>query len=161
MTIRVTSSVSKLISVAHRERSGKKRLHGHTYRIEVFFPAGPDALDLMERLEREAKKLCHSVLPSSLAWAEDLAVHLLGVIPTSTKVEISRAEGFKAVAEHHEPPLPDTHDRERKWWTTREIRELKVMIRNKVPRQTMCRLLGRSLGSIKGQIERSKAAGEI
>lgn len=59
------------VSAAHRDPTGK--LHGHTWRVRAFWPAGQDAVALQARLRAVLAEFDHAELPEGLIWAEDFA----------------------------------------------------------------------------------------
>lgn len=92
--MKVMTGVSGVISAAHYSRDGN--LHGHTWEIKAWWPAGECAVDLKQRLADYLRIFDHTVLGDTVAWGEALGqslVHGLGCC----RVEVSRPlEGFFA-----------------------------------------------------------------
>ena len=96
------TGVSLPLSAAHRDLD-TGQMHGHTWLVTAWWPREPgqrprDVRHLRAMLQDELAALDHTVLPDHVAWAEDLAEYLLGVLGCST-VEVSRPlEGLYAKA---------------------------------------------------------------
>lgn len=60
-----------ILCAAHRGADG--RMHGHTWEIVAWWPAGGDALVLQDRLKRWVAQIDHDILPRDLSLAEQIA----------------------------------------------------------------------------------------
>jgi 6-pyruvoyl-tetrahydropterin synthase len=81
--------VGAFLCAAHEDTQG--RMHGHTYDVVAWFPAGEDALVLQERLKREIEPFDHATLCHELAKGESLAAAIFERLsPDVIRVDISR-----------------------------------------------------------------------
>lgn len=69
--MRSWTGVSGVVSAAHRSRDGV--MHGHTWEIVAWWPAGEDALVLRDRLDRYLAFFDHTVMGDEVAWGEAFA----------------------------------------------------------------------------------------
>lgn len=83
-----STGVGGIFSASHDTPEGV--LHGHSYEVWAWFPAGEDARDLQARLIEVLAELDHSHLPDELAWGEALAEHIAGRLPGAIEVEVRR-----------------------------------------------------------------------
>lgn len=65
------TGVGAILAAAHRGADG--RMHGHTWEIIAWWPAGDDALALQDRLAEWVAQIDHDVLPPDLSLAEQIA----------------------------------------------------------------------------------------
>jgi len=72
----VQTGVGFLLRSAHSAR-GTGAIHGHTYEVVCWFPAGDDAEELQAKCERSCADLDHAILPEELAWAEALVAEIM------------------------------------------------------------------------------------
>lgn len=80
---------------AHKDKRG--RLHGHSYVVWAWFPAGRDLLDLKTHLDAAVRVFDHKELPDGLSLMEDMIGSLRINMPTATKIVIERpVEGLAA-----------------------------------------------------------------
>lgn len=101
MKVRKKSGVRGVVSVSHRER-GTGQIHGHSYTVIAWFPFTSDVVLHQRRLNEELRRYDHTMLPDSIAWAEDLAEQILATLAEygCYAVDVNReAEGFYAGAE--------------------------------------------------------------
>lgn len=82
------TGVGGIVSAAHRARDG--RLHGHTWEILAWFPAGRNAVDLKAALDSVLAAWDHGELPDALAWGEDLASAIGGALAGCVQVDVAR-----------------------------------------------------------------------
>lgn len=82
------TGVGAVLSAAHYGPSGA--LHGHTWEVVAWFPAGTDALALQRRLEERLASFDHGVLPAELSWAEPFAAYLGAALDGCIGVDVSR-----------------------------------------------------------------------
>jgi 6-pyruvoyl-tetrahydropterin synthase len=82
------TGVSSHFCAAHRDRFGI--LHGHTWEVLAWFPAGEDALALKKRLEAVLADYDHTELPEDLSTAEAIADEISGDLPSVVEIEIRR-----------------------------------------------------------------------
>lgn len=92
------TGVSGVISAAHYSRDGN--LHGHTWQVVVWFHANGNTISDAESHKRSVAgylvRFDHKVLPSELAWGEDLAEQI-GLDCKAAAVDVSRPlEGIYA-----------------------------------------------------------------
>lgn len=92
------TGVSGVISAAHYSRDGI--LHGHTWKVVVWWHANGDAIASADRRKRMLaeyiSRFDHSVLPDELSWGESLAERI-GLDMLAAAVDISRPlEGIYA-----------------------------------------------------------------
>lgn len=88
------TGVTAVISAAHYSKSGV--LHGHSYRVTAWFSAG-DADALRASLVAALAPFEHGVLPDALAWGENLAEHIGGLLPGCSGVDVARPlEGIES-----------------------------------------------------------------
>lgn len=83
-----TTGVGGIFSASHNSPEGE--LHGHSYEVWAWFPAGPDARDLKARLDAVLADLDHQHLPDELAWGEMVAEHIGGRLDGCIEVEVRR-----------------------------------------------------------------------
>lgn len=83
-----TTGVGGTFSASHNSPEGV--LHGHSYEVWAWFPAGSDARELKARLETVLAGLDHVLLPDELAWGEALAEHIAARLPGALEVEVRR-----------------------------------------------------------------------
>ena len=90
-------AVTANIECAHTDDIG--RVHGHSYVLEVWFPAGPDLVTLDARVRDIAATVDHTMLEDSIGGArmEDVAHWFLAKIPSASRVVARRPTlGFAA-----------------------------------------------------------------
>lgn len=90
-------AVTVNIECAHRDNLG--RVHGHSFVIEIWFPAGPDLVALNDRVRHVARTVDHTMLEESMGGArmEDVAEWFLAKISTASRVIVRRPTlGFAA-----------------------------------------------------------------
>lgn len=84
----IETGVSGYICAAHRDARG--RLHGHTYEVRAWFPAGRDAIDLQTHLAAALRVFDHKQLYEGLETGEALCSALAANLHEVTEIEISR-----------------------------------------------------------------------
>jgi 6-pyruvoyl-tetrahydropterin synthase len=92
-------SVTINVECSHRDIDG--RIHGHSYVVEVWVPAGPDLPSLAAAVREIAAPVDHSMLEDSIGspLMEDMALWFLNQIPHAAKVVVRRPTlGFAAEA---------------------------------------------------------------
>lgn len=92
-------AVTTNVECSHRDTDG--RIHGHSYVVEVWTPAGPDLPALAATLRAIAACVDHSMLEDSIGspLMEDMALWFLDRVPNATKVIVRRPTlGFAAEA---------------------------------------------------------------
>ena len=82
------TGVGGVFSASHHSPEGA--LHGHSYEIWAWFPAGVDARVLQEQLLAVLEPLDHACLPDELGWGEALAEHVGGQLLNCLEVEVRR-----------------------------------------------------------------------
>ena len=82
------TGVGGVLSCAHTTPSGG--VHGHSYKVKVWFRHGYDAEELRRHLQVVLDQLDHRRLPDSIRWGEELAEHIGLALPGCIKVKISR-----------------------------------------------------------------------
>lgn len=82
------TGVGGVICAAHTDPQG--RLHGHTYEVRAWFPAGADALELQARLNRALEPFDHAELQHELCRGEALCEAIAEQLPGAIEIEISR-----------------------------------------------------------------------
>ena len=93
MTGTLQTGVSTHICCAHTGADG--RLHGHTWVITAWFPAGQCALDLKSRLVEACAPFDHAELLYELSTGEGIAAALAKALPDAIEIEADRkAEGI-------------------------------------------------------------------
>jgi 6-pyruvoyl-tetrahydropterin synthase len=95
----VEVAVTANVECGHVDAMG--RVHGHSYVVEVWSPAGPDLVTLHAFVHGVASSVDHSMLEDSVGSPkmEDLATHFLLKVPTATRVVVRRPTlGFAAEA---------------------------------------------------------------
>ena len=83
-----STGVGGIFSASHHTPEGV--LHGHSYEVWAWFPAGRDARELQEQLGAVLDELDHQHLDDELAWGEALAEHIAARLPGCTEVEVRR-----------------------------------------------------------------------
>ena len=83
-------AVTANVECGHRDEIG--RVHGHSYVVEVWFPAGPDFVVLNAFVRDVAAGVDHSMLEDTVGSSrmEDLADWFLRQISTATRVIVRR-----------------------------------------------------------------------
>lgn len=92
-------AITTNVECAHRDEVG--RVHGHSYTVEVWFPAGPCLITLSQFVTGVASAVDHSMLEDSIGSPrmENIAGWFLDKVPTSTRVIVRRPTlGFAAEA---------------------------------------------------------------
>ena len=92
-------AVTTNVECSHRDAHG--RIHGHSYVVEVWTPAGPDMPALATLLREIAGPVDHSMLEDSIGSTlmEDMAIWFLERVPNATRVIVRRPTlGFAAEA---------------------------------------------------------------
>jgi len=92
-------AVTTNVECAHRDDIG--RVHGHSYTVEVWFPAGACMVTLRRFVSDVAQVVDHSMLEESIGSSrmEDLASWLLCKVPNASRVIVRRPTlGFAAQA---------------------------------------------------------------
>jgi 6-pyruvoyl-tetrahydropterin synthase len=92
-------SVTTNVECSHRDTDG--RIHGHSYMVEVWVPAGPDLPSLAAAVREIAAPVDHSMLEDSIGspLMEDMALWFLNQLPSATRVVVRRPTlGFAAEA---------------------------------------------------------------
>lgn len=90
-------AVTANIECAHTDDIG--RVHGHSYVLEIWFPAGPDLVALNALVRDVATTVDHTMLEDSIGGArmEDVARWFLTKVPTASRVIVRRPTlGFAA-----------------------------------------------------------------
>ncbi len=82
----VQTGVGAIFCAAHNDGYG--RVHGHTYEVTAWFPAGDDAIELKRRLEDALRDFDHALLTEP--WAERIAESLRVKLPDCLEIEIGR-----------------------------------------------------------------------
>lgn len=94
----IKTGVSGHFSATHRGPNGK--IHGHTWTVKAWFPAGPDALVLRQQLLDVLACFDHEQLPDALSRAEAMAETIGSSLPHCLSVEMAReADGLFAIWE--------------------------------------------------------------
>lgn len=95
--MKVLTGVTGIVSAAHHSKDGK--LHGHTWEIKAWWPAGECAVELKKRLGAYLVDFDHQLLGDCAAWGEAMGkCILLGL--DCCRVEVSRPlEGIFAIIE--------------------------------------------------------------
>ncbi|MGV7119606.1 hypothetical protein [Sphingopyxis sp. 550A] len=108
MTGSITTGVSTHICCAHTGSDG--RLHGHTWIITAWFPAGQCALDLKSRLAEACAPFDHAEPLYDLSTGEGIVAALVEALPAAVLIEAARPpEGIYA---RWTAPARQTTDRE-------------------------------------------------
>jgi 6-pyruvoyl-tetrahydropterin synthase len=97
------TGVGGIICAAHRDASG--RLHGHTYEVTAWFPAGADALALQASLTRVVGLFDHDELLHELASGEGLCAAIAEQLPDAVQIDVSR-HAERLFARWHRPDAP-------------------------------------------------------
>ena len=87
------------LECSHRDADG--RIHGHSYTVEVWVPAGPDLPTFAVRLRGIAAEVDHTMLEDSIGspLMETIATWFLDRVPGATRVIVRRPTlGFAAEA---------------------------------------------------------------
>lgn len=84
----IESGVSTHICCAHTGADG--RLHGHTWIITAWFPAGPCALELRQRLETVCAMFDHNELVHELTTGEGLIEAIQEALPDAIEITAER-----------------------------------------------------------------------
>ena len=77
-----------VVSAAHRNPEGQ--LHGHSWHVTAWFPAGDDALVLQDRLRRACEPFDHADLCHDLARSEALAEAIADALPDAVQIDADR-----------------------------------------------------------------------
>lgn len=95
--MRSFTGVTGIVSAAHRSKDGQ--LHGHTWEIKAWWPAGECAVELKRQLAEYLENFDHQLLGDEVAWGEALGkCMILGL--GCCRVEVSRPlEGIYAMVE--------------------------------------------------------------
>lgn len=89
------TGVGSHFSATHRGPNGT--LHGHTWTVKAWFPAGPDALMLRDELQFALDQLDHRELPEELSQGEAMAEAIGRSLIGCVGVDIAReADGIYA-----------------------------------------------------------------
>lgn len=92
----ILTGVSAHFCAAHRDPS-QTIMHGHTWTVRAWWPAGDDARLLQSRLRAALMRFDHKEIPDELASGEAIASVLAGDLPGAVEIEVSReAEGIFA-----------------------------------------------------------------
>lgn len=86
--MKMLTGVGGIICAAHRD--AQDRLHGHTYEVRAWFPAGDDALELQLRLKSVLALFCHQELLYELASGEGLCAAIAEQLPDAVGIEVDR-----------------------------------------------------------------------
>lgn len=92
-------AVTTNLECSHRDSDG--RIHGHSYVVEVWTPAGPDLPTLAETVRAVAAEVDHTMLEDSIGspLMEDIAAWFLERAPGASRVIVRRPTlGFAAEA---------------------------------------------------------------
>ena len=92
-------AVTTNLECSHRDPDG--RIHGHSYVLEVWTPAGPDLPTLAETVRAIATEVDHTMLKDSIGSPrmEDIAAWFLARVPGASRVIVRRPTlGFAAEA---------------------------------------------------------------
>jgi 6-pyruvoyl-tetrahydropterin synthase len=83
-------AVTTNVEAAHYDTRG--RLHGHSYVVEVWFPEGPDMVQLSKVVDEVASSVDHSLLEDSIGGTrmEDIAQWFLDNFTDATRVMVRR-----------------------------------------------------------------------
>lgn len=84
----ILTGVSTHICAAHRDQEG--RLHGHTWKVRAWFPAGEDALVLHDMLSAACDPFDHAELCHEISLGEGLIAALAARLPGATRIELAR-----------------------------------------------------------------------
>lgn len=84
----ILTGVGAHLCAAHRDIAG--RLHGHSYEVVAWFPAGSDAVALQCMLQAVIAHFDHTELLQELTRAEALAEAIAKLLPNCLQVDISR-----------------------------------------------------------------------
>ena len=82
------TGVRAVFCAAHMNDEGK--MHGHSFEVEAWFPAGDCALELQERLEQAVAVFDHDVLEHELRRGEAIAAELRRLLPDATEIVVRR-----------------------------------------------------------------------
>jgi 6-pyruvoyl-tetrahydropterin synthase len=96
---RIEVAVSTNLECAHRDPDG--RIHGHSYMVEVWTPAGADLPALAAQVHALASGVDHTMLKDSIGSPrmEGVAAWFLARVPGATRVIVRRPTlGFAAEA---------------------------------------------------------------
>lgn len=83
------TGVGWYFSSAHRDRD-TGLFHGHTWEVTAWFVSSLNAVQLQQQLKKTLEPLDHTALGDDLAWGEDIAQHILFLLPDCIEVEVSR-----------------------------------------------------------------------
>ena len=83
------TGVGGIFSAAHQPPEGGD-VHGHSYEVTAWFPAGEDARVLQARLAAILEPLDHKVLADELASGETIAEHIGRHLDGCRQVEVRR-----------------------------------------------------------------------
>lgn len=83
-------AVTANIECGHKDAIG--RIHGHSYVVEVWSPAGPDLVTLNAFVRDVAAGVDHTMLEDSIGSPnmEDVAAWFLAKVPTASRVIVRR-----------------------------------------------------------------------
>lgn len=83
-------AVTANIECAHRDSLG--RIHGHSYLVEVWTPAGADLMTLDSFVRGIVGTVDHSMLEDSIGGQrmEDIAEWFLAKVPAATRIVVRR-----------------------------------------------------------------------
>lgn len=83
-------AVTVNLECAHRDALG--RIHGHSYVLEAWFPAGADLVALREFVQSVAGAVDHSELEQSVGGSrmEEIGVWFLGKMPEASRIVVRR-----------------------------------------------------------------------
>jgi 6-pyruvoyl-tetrahydropterin synthase len=103
---RIEVAATTNLECGHRDPDG--RIHGHSYIVEVWWPAGADLPALAAELRALASGVDHTMLEDSIGspLMEAVAAWFLARVPDATRVIVRRPTlGF--AAEARRDPSPD------------------------------------------------------
>lgn len=88
--MRTEVAVTVNLECAHKDEVG--RIHGHSYLVEVWRPAGPDLVVFASRIREIADVVDHTMLEDSVddPNMEGIAVWFLRQIPEASRIVIRR-----------------------------------------------------------------------
>lgn len=83
-------AVTVNLECAHRDAFG--RIHGHSYVLEAWFPAGPDLVSLHEFVKGIAGSVDHTELEQSIGAPrmEDIGTWFLNKMPEASRIVVRR-----------------------------------------------------------------------
>jgi hypothetical protein len=76
-------------SASHRDPV-RQELHGHSYEVEVSWPAGEDVTELQKRVKAACAGFDHTTLPDPITRAEDLIWLFRDILDGCIRIKISR-----------------------------------------------------------------------